>query len=247
MRRSTSASSARSSSRDQRYLAENFLAVFDRDYRRVAMLHIQSGWVPPDARVEQMESAVRTICEPIFDRPLKEISFGTVLLRLFEALRRFDGQIQPQLLLLQKTLLNVEGLGRQLYPDLDIWQTASPVLRRWMRERMSPRSVLRELRRGWPDVLEVLKALPPHAQRMLEQSRDGAVAVRGDAAALEPLRLELLARGQRRDRALVSAALLLGAVLWFGQGLQPRLIGAVLGVLGVLGCLYCALPGARRP
>ncbi len=235
------------SSRDQRYLAENFLAVFDRDYRRVALLHIQSGWVPPDARVEQMESAVRTICEPIFDRPLKEISFGTVLLRLFEALRRFDGQIQPQLLLLQKTLLNVEGLGRQLYPDLDIWQTASPVLRRWMRERMSPRSVLRELRRGWPDVLEVLKALPPHAQRMLEQSRDGAVAVRGDAAALEPLRLELLARGQRRDRALVSAALLLGAVLWFGQGLQPRLIGAVLGVLGVLGCLYCALPGARRP
>jgi ubiquinone biosynthesis protein len=233
--------------RDQRYLAENFLAVFDRDYRRVALLHIQSGWVPPSARVEQMESAVRTICEPIFDRPLKEISFGTVLLRLFEALRRFDGQIQPQLLLLQKTLLNVEGLGRQLYPDLDIWQTASPVLRRWMRERMSPRAVWRELRRGWPDVVEVLKALPPHAQRMLEQSRDGAVPVRGDPGALEPLRLELLVRSQRGDRALVSAALLLGAVLWFGQGVEPRLIGAVLGVLGVLGCLYCALPGARRP
>jgi len=233
--------------RDQRYLAENFLAVFDRDYRRVALLHIQSGWVPPSARVEQMESAVRTICEPIFDRPLKEISFGTVLLRLFEALRRFDGQIQPQLLLLQKTLLNVEGLGRQLYPDLDIWQTASPVLRRWMRERMSPRTVWRELRRGWPDVLEVLKALPPHAQRMLEQSRDGAVPVRGDSGALEPLRLELLVRSQRRDRALVGTALLIGAVLWFGQGLQPRLIGAVLGVLGVLGCLYSWLPGARRP
>ena len=233
--------------RDQRYLAENFLAVFDRDYRRVALLHIQSGWVPSTARVEQMESAVRTICEPIFDRPLKEISFGTVLLRLFEALRRFDGQIQPQLLLLQKTLLNVEGLGRQLYPELDIWQTASPVLRRWMRERMSPRTVLRELRRGWPDVLEILKALPPHAQRMLEQSRDGAVRVHGDAGALEPLRLELLVRSQRRDRALVSAALLLGAVLWFGQGLQPRLIGALLGLLGALGCLYSWLPGTRRP
>ncbi len=232
--------------RDQRYLAENFLAVFDRDYRRVALLHIQSGWVPATARVEQMESAVRTICEPIFDRPLKEISFGTVLLRLFEALRRFDGQIQPQLLLLQKTLLNVEGLGRQLYPELDIWKTASPVLRRWMRERMSPRTVLRDLRRGWPDVLEILKALPPHAQRMLEQSRDGAVPVRGDAGALEPLRLELLVRGQRRDRALISAALLLGSVLWFGQGLQPRLIGGLLGLFGVLGCLYCALPGARR-
>ena len=144
--------------RDQRYLAENFLAVFDRDYRRVATLHVQSGWVPANTRVDEMESAVRTICEPIFDRPLKEISFGTVLLRLFEALRRFDGQIQPQLLLLQKTLLNVEGLGRQLYPELDIWQTASPVLRRWMRERMSPRSVLRDLRRGLPDALEMLKA-----------------------------------------------------------------------------------------
>jgi ubiquinone biosynthesis protein len=234
--------------RDQRYLAENFLAVFDRDYRRVAMLHIQSGWVPPGARIEQMESAVRTICEPIFDRPLKEISFGTVLLRLFEALRRFDGQIQPQLLLLQKTLLNVEGLGRQLYPELDIWQTASPVLRRWMRERMSPRTVLRELRRGWPDVLEILKALPPHAQRVLERSRDGALAVRAEPLVLEPLRLELVERSQRRDRALVSAALLLGAVLWFGQGLQPRPIGALLGILGLLGCLLAWLPGARpRP
>jgi ubiquinone biosynthesis protein len=234
--------------RDQRYLAENFLAVFDRDYRRVAMLHIQSGWVPPSARIEQMESAVRTICEPIFDRPLKEISFGTVLLRLFEALRRFDGQIQPQLLLLQKTLLNVEGLGRQLYPELDIWQTASPVLRRWMRERMSPRTVLRDLRRGWPDVLEILKALPPHVQRMLERSRDGMLPVRADGLALEPLRLELLERSRRRDRALVSSALLLGSVLWFGQGLQPRPIGALLGILGLLGCLLAWLPGARtRP
>jgi ubiquinone biosynthesis protein len=231
--------------RDQRYLAENFLAVFDRDYRRVAMLHIQSGWVPPSARVEQVESAVRTICEPIFDRPLKEISFGTVLLRLFEALRRFDGQIQPQLLLLQKTLLNVEGLGRQLYPELDIWQTASPVLRRWMRERMSPRTVLRELRRGWPEVLEILKSVPPHAQRMLEQSRNGTLAVRVDPGALEPLRGELLVRAQRRDRALISGALLLAAVLWLGQGLQPRLIGALLGVLGLAGCVLAWLPGAR--
>ncbi len=236
------------SSRDQRYLAENFLAVFDRDYRRVAMLHIQSGWVPPTARVEEMESAVRTICEPIFDRPLKEISFGTVLLRLFEALRRFDGQIQPQLLLLQKTLLNVEGLGRQLYPELDIWKTASPVLRRWMRERMSPRTVLRELRRGWPDVLEILKAVPPYAKRLLEQSGDGALPVRVEADALEPLRQELRARGERRDRALGSAALLLAAVLWLRQGPQPHWVGALLGLLGLLGCLLAWLPGARpRP
>jgi ubiquinone biosynthesis protein len=232
--------------RDQRYLAENFLAVFDRDYRRVAMLHIQSGWVPPTARVEQMESAVRTICEPIFDRPLKEISFGTVLLRLLEALRRFDGEIQPQLLLLQKTLLNVEGLGRQLYPDLDIWKTASPVLRRWMRERMSPRTVWRELRRGWPDVLEILKAVPPYAKRLLEQSGDGALPVRVEPSALDPLRLELRARDLRRDRVLGSAALLLAAVLWFGQGLQPHWVGAALGLLGLLGCLLAWWPERFR-
>jgi ubiquinone biosynthesis protein len=139
----------------------------------------------------------------------------------------------------------VEGLGRQLYPELDIWQTASPVLRRWMRERMSPRTVLRDLRRGWPDVLEILKALPPHVQRMLERSRDGMLPVRADGLALEPLRLELVERSRRRDRALVSSALLLGSVLWFGQGLQPRPIGALLGILGLLGCLLAWLPGAR--
>ena len=123
--------------RDQYYLAENFLAVFERDYRRVAQLHLQSGWVPAGARIDEMESAVRTVCEPIFDRPLKDISFGRILLRLFEISRRFNVQIQPQLVLLQKTLLNVEGLGRQLYPELDIWSTASPILRQWMRERVS--------------------------------------------------------------------------------------------------------------
>src|SRR5579864_4243393 len=116
-----------------------------------------------------MESAVRTVLEPIFDRPLKDISFGRILLRLFEISRRFDMQIQPQLLLLQKTLLNVEGLGRQLYPELDIWHTASPVLRRWMRERNSPRHLLRDLARAWPDALEIARALPPLAQRVLEQ------------------------------------------------------------------------------
>ena len=129
--------------RDQHYLAENFLAVFDRDYRRVAQLHLESGWVPAGTRVDEMESAVRTVCEPIFDRPLKDISFGRILLRLFEISRRFNMQIQPQLMLLQKTLLNVEGLGRELYPELDIWNTASPILREWMRERTSVRGLLR--------------------------------------------------------------------------------------------------------
>jgi len=220
--------------RDQRYLAENFLAVFDRDYRRVATLHVQSGWVPPDTRIDEMESAVRTICEPIFDRPLKEISFGTVLLRLFEALRRFDGQIQPQLLLLQKTLLNVEGLGRQLYPDLDIWHTATPVLRRWMRERLSPRTVLRELRRGLPDVLEIVKALPPLTKRAIEQAQDGKLRLQIDSRALEQLRATLDDQARRSDRIVIGAALILGAVLWFGLRLYPRWFGLLIGAGAVL-------------
>jgi len=220
--------------RDQRYLAENFLAVFDRDYRRVATLHVQSGWVPADTRVDEMESAVRTICEPIFDRPLKEISFGTILLRLFEALRRFNGQIQPQLLLLQKTLLNVEGLGRQLYPDLDIWQTASPVLRRWMRDRVRPRNVLRELRRGWPDALEIFKALPPLARRAIEQAQDGQLRLAVDARALDQLRAALAEQSRRSDRILIGAVLLLSTVLWFGLRLNPRWIGVLIGAGGLV-------------
>ena len=146
--------------RDQHYLAQNFLAVFDRDYRRVAQLHLESGWVPPGTRIDEMESAVRTVCEPIFDRPLKDISFGRILLRLFEISRRFNMQIQPQLLLLQKTLLNVEGLGRDLYPELDIWKTASPILREWMRERTSLRAFVREIRSHAPQLLEAAHGVP---------------------------------------------------------------------------------------
>ncbi|MGH8142085.1 MAG: ubiquinone biosynthesis regulatory protein kinase UbiB, partial [Steroidobacteraceae bacterium] len=214
--------------RDQRYLAENFLAVFDRDYRRVATLHVQSGWVPAHTRVDEMESAVRTICEPIFDRPLKEISFGTVLLRLLAALRRFDGQIQPQLLLLQKTLLNVEGLGRQLYPELDIWQTASPVLRRWMRERLSARNVLRELKRGWPDLLEIVRMAPPLAQRTLEQAQDQRLRIPVDMSELERMRRQIIAHIHSGDRVLMGAVLGLTAVLWLALRGQPRWIGYLL-------------------
>jgi ubiquinone biosynthesis protein len=184
----------------------------------VAELHIESGWVPSTVRVDEMESAVRTICEPIFDRPLKDISFGVVLLRLFEALRRFDGQIQPQLILLQKTLLNIEGLGRQLYPELDIWKTATPVLRAWMRDRVSPRSLLREFRRQLPDALEFVKSLPAMAKRFAERAESGTLKVPIDTSAIDALRAELAASNQRRDWLLaigaVSIALLTGALCW---------------------------------
>ncbi len=130
---------------DQDYLARNLIAFFKRDYRKVAQLHIDSGWVPADTKVNDFEAAIRTVCEPIFEKPLKDISFGQLLLRLFQTARRFNMEIQPQLVLLQKTLLNIEGLGRQLYPDLDLWSTAQPFLERWMRERISPLQLLRNL------------------------------------------------------------------------------------------------------
>ncbi|MEN0107692.1 MAG: ubiquinone biosynthesis regulatory protein kinase UbiB [Pseudomonas sp.] len=130
---------------DQDYLARNLVAFFKRDYRKVAQLHIDSGWVPAETKVNDFEAAIRTVCEPIFERPLKDISFGLLLMRLFQTARRFNMEIQPQLVLLQKTLLNIEGLGRQLYPDLDLWNTAQPFLERWMRERVSPKNLLQNL------------------------------------------------------------------------------------------------------
>ncbi|HEX4376115.1 MAG TPA: ubiquinone biosynthesis regulatory protein kinase UbiB [Steroidobacteraceae bacterium] len=233
--------------RDQRYLAENFLAVFDRNYRRVAELHVQSGWVPANTRVDEMESAVRTICEPIFDRPLKEIVFGAVLLRLFETLRRFNGQIQPQLLLLQKTLLSVEGLGRQLYPDLDIWQTASPVLRRWMRERLSPLQLIRELRRDWPDTLEILRVAPPLLQRTLEQFQDGTLRIPIDTRAIDELRADFVDQSRRGDRIIIGGALEVAAVLWFGLRLDPGWPGLVFAIAGGVVWVFAWLLTRRPP
>ena len=190
--------------RDQRYLAENFLAVFDRDYRKVAVLHVESGWVPRDTRVDEMESAIRTVCEPIFDKPLKEISFGTVLLRLFEISRRFNMTVQPQLILLQKTLLNIEGLGRDLYPDLDIWQTASPILRRWMQDRFSARSVLQSMQRQIPDVIDTLRALPPLLRVAAQRAEDGRLRLGIESQELEELKRTVQATHTQRDVVLLS-------------------------------------------
>jgi len=146
--------------KDQRYLAENLLAFFKRDYKKVAELHVASGWLPKDTRIDQFESAIRAVCEPIFEKPLKDISFGQLLLRLFQAARRFNINIQPQLILLQKTLLNVEGVARQLYPDLDIWTTASPYLEKWLKTQMGPKAFLRRVKENLPYWSEILPELP---------------------------------------------------------------------------------------
>jgi ubiquinone biosynthesis protein len=223
--------------RDQHYLAENFLAVFDRDYRRVAQLHLESGWVPADTRVDEMESAVRTVLEPIFDRPLKDISFGRILLRLFEISRRFNMQIQPQLILLQKTLLNIEGLGRDLYPELDIWSTASPILRQWMRERVSVRGLLHDLRAQAPELVESVRALPATLRTLLERERHPQRAP-DPAAELKELRHELRALARRREALTLGAALLFGGLVWLGAAHAPSWPGWTLLVLGGVKILY---------
>jgi ubiquinone biosynthesis protein len=201
---------------DRDYLAQNFLAFFRRDYKRVAVLHIESGWVPPATRVDALESAIRTVCEPLFDRPLKDISLGQVLLRLFQTSRRFNVEIQPQLVLLQKTLLNIEGLGRQLDPELDLWSTAKPFLERWMTEQV-----------GWQGLAERLKdEAPRYAKLLPELPRlvHNALQPRDDAG----LMFALLSEQRRTNR-------LLRAVLWVGVGFVGGLLVAqVLLRLGPL-------------
>jgi ubiquinone biosynthesis protein len=228
--------------RDQYYLASNFLAVLDRDYRRVATLHVESGWVPPGTRVSEMESAVRTVCEPIFNRPLKEISYGHVLLRLFEIARRFDMVIQPQLILLQKTLINVEGLGRELYPDLDVWSTAGPVLRAWMRERIGPRAIFHNLRQQWPDLLEAVNDLPAVVKDAVRQSRSARTGVRLDESVSRSLARILEHSARRREAVTIGSAILLGGVVWLALGQQESWPGWSMLVLGAAWILI----GRRR-
>ncbi|HSN22817.1 MAG TPA: ubiquinone biosynthesis regulatory protein kinase UbiB, partial [Methylomicrobium sp.] len=155
---------------DQRYLAENFLAFFNRDYRKVAQMHVESGWVPSSTRIEEFESAIRSVCEPIFEKPLKDISFGQLLLRLFQTARRFDMHVQPQLVLLQKTLLNIEGLGRQLYPELDLWQTAKPFLEKWFHDRLGPKAKINKLIKQFPEFAEQFPEIPSLIYKALDNA-----------------------------------------------------------------------------
>ncbi|HEY1092142.1 MAG TPA: ubiquinone biosynthesis regulatory protein kinase UbiB [Burkholderiaceae bacterium] len=196
---------------DKDYLAQNFIAFFQRDYKRVAELHVESGWVPADTRVDMLESAVRAVCEPHFDRPLKDISLGQVLLRLFQASRRFNVEIQPQLVLLQKTLLNVEGLGRQLDPELDLWATAKPFLERWMDEQVGGRALWRQLKKEAPRYAQLLPELP----RLLRDALNRA------AAPADTSQTALLQELRRTNRLLQG---LLYAGIGFALGLAAAYV-----------------------
>ncbi|HVK94945.1 MAG TPA: ubiquinone biosynthesis regulatory protein kinase UbiB [Noviherbaspirillum sp.] len=196
---------------DKDYLSQNFLAFFRRDYKRVAEAHIESGWAPKNTRVDELESAVRACCEPIFDRPLRDISFGQVLLRLFQTSRRFNVEVQPQLVLLQKTLLNIEGLGRQLDPDLDLWKTAKPYLERWMNEQLGWRGLMTRLKEEAPHYNKMIPQLPRLVHQALSAHIDEVP--RQNAELLKQLLNE-----QRRTNRL------LGFTVYFGGGLVGGLI-----------------------
>jgi ubiquinone biosynthesis protein len=195
---------------DKNYLAANFMAFFHRDYHKVAIAYVDAGWVPRDTRVDEFESAVRSVCEPIFDRPLKEIYFGKMLVRLFEVARRFRMEVQPQLVLLQKTLLQIEGLGRQLDPDLDLRRTAQPILERFMSEQMGVRGLARQLRAEAPLWSRTLPQIPRLVHRLLTD----------DA----PRRLELaileLERAQRRQARVLWVIAAILALLVAGLALR---------------------------
>ncbi|MEX2333443.1 MAG: AarF/UbiB family protein, partial [Pseudohongiella sp.] len=202
------------SNEDQQYLARNLLAIFKRDYRKVAELHVECGWVPKTTKVVEFEAAMRTVCEPIFEKPLKDISFGYLLIQLFRTAGRFNMEVQPSLVLLQKTLLNVEGLGRQLYPELDLWQTALPFLERWNRRRMKPSFLWRELKNNAPDWVEQFPHLPQLVLNSLNQHEKVQTLSDTLQTVIDQQR-QLEKRRRRRSRRLLTLLVVAGLLFVF--------------------------------
>ena len=224
---------------DQYYLARNLLGVFRRDYREVAQLHVECGWVPPDTRVQDFESAMRAVCEPVFEKPLAEISFGHLLIYLFRTARRFNMEVQPSMVLLQKTLLNIEGLGRQLYPQLNLWDTAQPFLENWVAERYSPQSILKRLQRHAPSWLEQLPQVPDAVLDSLQNSRERELQFHAQQQQQQEQRKQRLLIDRRRKRSVLAAVACIFAALMAlpnGTALVTQIppISWVLGVVAVV-------------
>ena len=200
---------------DQRYLAENFLAFFNRDYRKVAEMHVESGWISSTTRIEEFESAIRSVCEPIFEKPLKDISFGQLLLRLFQTARRFDMHVQPQLVLLQKTLLNIEGLGRQLYPDLDLWQTAKPFLEKWFHDRIGPKAKITKLIKQFPEFAEQFPEIPSLIYKALDNAAHTQKQAEAQQRELALLRLQMDNNHRTTVWAMIISAVVISLAVLF--------------------------------
>jgi len=205
---------------DKRYLAENFVAFFNRDYRAVADAHLRAGWVPPETRAEDFEAAIRAVCEPIFAKPISEISFGRLLLHLFQTARRYNMEVQPQLVLLQKTLFQIEGLGRQLYPGLDLWVTAKPYLENWMSEQLGPRALLKTLKKELPKWWQMAPELPGLVHSALKQKQRNEEQG-GLADQVRELRENLRYQQQRRMSVHIGGIFLLSGVVALGFGFNP--------------------------
>ena len=218
---------------DQRYLAENFLAFFDRDYHRIAKLHLDSGWVPAGTRVDQLETAIRTVCEPIFNKPLAEISFAQLLMRLFRVAQRFDVELQPQMILLHKTLFNIEGLGRQLYPQLDLWKTAHPVLKRWMDEQVGARALLNDFRQNLPQLRDALRELPAIIQQLGDQAAEGQTRVDLESTQLREIREQSAIRQKQQYWLTAAATALVSGVLVMMLGSTPEFGWALFAAGGI--------------
>lgn len=228
---------------DQRYLAENFVAFFNRDYRRVAELHVDSGWVSRDTRIDDFEAAIRAVCEPMFQRPLAEISFGQLLLRLFETARDFNMEIQPQLLLLQKTFLHIEGLGRQLYPQLDLWDTAKPFLEKWLSEQMGLRALAKGLKNNLPFIAEHTPDLPRLAFKALDKLANDQLEIEWKSQQLEEVKQEIRNANRRTVRAVTGGSLLISAALIAAlDGIAPTMLGSGL-LFMPLSSLLLGIPG----
>ncbi len=201
------------SSADKRYLAENLLAFFNRDYHRVADAHIRAGWVPPDTNAEDFEGAIRTVCEPIFSRPISEISFGIFLVDLFRVARRFNMPVQPQLVLLQKTILNIEGLGRQLYPQLDLWQTAKPFLEKWMNEQIGLRAAIKTIKRELPNLFTLAPELPGLAHQLMYRLKNDEMIIHTHDQEIEKLRHQMAYQYSKTIKIVLGVGLLISAFI----------------------------------
>jgi len=211
---------------DQRYLAENFSAFFNRDYRRVAELHVDSGWVDRDTRIDEFEASIRSVCEPMFQRPLAEISFGQLLLRLFQTARAFNMEIQPQLLLLEKTFLHIEGIGRQLYPQLDLWDTAKPFIERWLSEQLGMRALVKGMKKNLPYIAEHLPDLPQIAFKALDRLANDELRVELRSNQLDALKHEIRNANRRSIRAIIGGSFVISASIILGlDGIAPIMVG----------------------
>jgi ubiquinone biosynthesis protein len=231
------------STSDQRYLAENFVAFFNRDYRRVAELHVDSGWVDRDTRIAEFEAAIRSVCEPMFQRPLCEISFGQLLLRLFQTARSFNMEIQPQLLLLEKTFLHIEGIGRQLYPELDLWDTAKPFLERWLSEQLGMRALVNGMKKNLPYIAEHLPDLPQLVFKALDRIANDELRVESRLSQIDELKNEIHHANRRNIRAIIGGSCVISASIIVGlDGIAPIMVGG-WGLLVPLASTALLIPG----